>query len=348
MQLQTHSRAILKKVSELCASVCVIIVNYNSGDYLARCLEALSRQDYSDFVTVVVDNGSGDGSLQGCRKTPANSFIVALYENVGFAAANNVVGMCVQTPWIATLNPDAVPCPDWLSKMMAATKRYHKVTMFGCTLIYDHERVRLDGTGDCYSSLGIMWRGNDCHPISDLPAEGEVFAPCAAAALYRTDVFKSVGGFDETFFCYCEDVDIAFRMRLVGNTCVQVKDAVAYHYGSWTAGRESDFSVYHGFRNRFWTFTKNMPSPLYQILLGPHLFVTFGLLLKEAAMGRGPAAWAGMRDGFRKLFGPVAHARRSIQRTRRVSVMTIARAMTWSPIKMIRRAHDVRPIKNPW
>lgn len=95
-----------------------------------------------------------------------------------------------------------------------------------------------------------------------------------------------------------------------------------------------------------WTFVKNMPSPLFHVLLIPHLLVTLGILLKESLAGRGAAGLAGLWDGLKGL-KPILRERRNVQRTRRALVLSIAKAMTWSPIKMIRKRHDVRPVKIP-
>ena len=80
--------------------------------------------------------------------------------------------------------------------------------------------------------------------------------------MYRTDWFDRVGGFDEAFFCYIEDVDLGFRVRLLGGRCLQVNNAVVHHVGSATAGTDTEFTIYHGMRNRFWTAVKNSPGYL--------------------------------------------------------------------------------------
>jgi len=324
--------------------VAVIIVNYNSGPHLRRALQCLSGQNNRGFFTVIVDNGSTDDSLACCENLDENFIVLELGTNPGFAAANNLVAFSVSTPWIATLNPDAFPAPDWLQQMLDATQRYPGTAMFGATLVDDTNPEVLDGAGDVYSCFGIMWRGHHGQPLSDAPGEGTVFSPCAAAAFYRTDVFKSAGGFDESFFCYCEDLDLAFRLRLLGHTCVQVRDAIANHVGSVTSGRKSVFTTYHGFRNRLWTFLKNMPAPLFQLLLLPHIAVTACLVLREAASGRSKAACEGILHGTRAL-RTVFRSRRGIQAGRKASWVSIAKAMCWSPLKMLRRAHDVRPSK---
>ena len=326
------------------AQITVIIVNYNSGRYIRSCLEALSNQEFADFQAVVVDNASTDDSLSLCQGFDERFSFVPLRRNLGFAAANNLVAFATTSPWIATLNPDAIPTDRWLSQLVAAVSRYAGVAMFGSTQIKDSTRLTLDGVGDVYSFCGMVWRGYHNHPLSDLPEDGEVFSPCAAAALYRADVFRLAGGFDERFFCYCEDLDLAFRIRLLGHRCIQVRDAEVYHVGSESSGRHSDFAVYHGFRNRLWTYVKDMPSPLFQLLLFPHLAATLCHIFYEAAQGRGKPAWKGVRDailGLSKMWA----SRSLIQRSRRESVIGIARAMCWSPLKILARAHDLRPPK---
>jgi N-acetylglucosaminyl-diphospho-decaprenol L-rhamnosyltransferase len=304
-------------------------------------VECLAIQKDVNFCAVIVDNASQDGSMSSCNDLDDRFVVLRLERNVGFAAANNLAAQRVSAQWVATLNPDAIPAVDWLKRLLGAAKRHPHVVMFGSTQINESDHSILEGTGDAYSCLGMMWRGQYRYPVSRLSEEGFVFSPCAAAALYRMDVFKSVGGFDENFFCYCEDVDLAFRMRLLGHECVQVKDSVVFHVGSLTAGRRSDFAIYHGFRNRLWTFLKNVPAPLFCLLLLPHAAATFLLLMLEIRRGHARAASMGLLDGFRRL-ADIAASRRRIQSSRTASTLDIAKAMTWSPIKMLRRSHDGR------
>lgn len=324
-------------------SVCVVIVNCNGGPHLARCIEALRRQTFRDFEVILVDNGSSDGSIEALGALPPGYRLLRAEQNLGFAKANNLAAKDTSAPWLATLNVDAYPEPDWLEKFMQAVERYPEVVMFGSIQIDLRHPDRLDGSGDFYHATGVVWRGNQGHPLSDLADEGEAFGPCAAAALYRREAFLAAGGFDERFFCYCEDIDLAFRLRLVGATCIQVPDAVVRHVGSGVTGRRSDFTVYHGTRNRLWTFVKDMPGPLFWPLLPAHLLANLAFLLLALAEGTFRATGRGLIDGVRGI-GPIWAARRQIQRGRRASVGQIARALTWSPVALLRRAANVRPV----
>ena len=126
----------------------------------------------------------------------------------------------------------------------------------------------------------------------------EIFSPCAAA-MYRRSVLLEVGGFDEDFFCYVEDVDLGFRLRLAGHKAMHVPDAVVHHVGSaTTGGKHSDFSVYHGHRNVAWTFVKDMPGILFWLLLPLHILMNLASILWFALQGHGGVIVRAKRDAL--------------------------------------------------
>src|SRR5205085_72619 len=140
----------------------------------------------------------------------------------------------------------------------------------------------------------------------------EIFSPCAAAAMYRREVFRAAGGFDEDFFCYAEDVDLGFRLRLAGYKALYVPDAVAYHVGSATTGRRSDFSVYYGQRNLVWTYAKNMPVGLLFLYALFHLAINIATVAALAMRGQGMIALRAKIDALKGL-GTVLRKRRAVQ-----------------------------------
>lgn len=322
------------------APVCVIVVNHNGGPLLRRCIDALAAQTVPPRDVVVVDNLSTDGSaafLETLSGPLAGRVrLIAPGTNLGFAAANNLAAGRTREPWIATLNPDAFPEPGWLEALADATVRHPDVAMFGSTQIDAASPDRLDGAGDVYHASGLVWRGHHGAPVSELLPEGEVFAPCAAAALYRRDAFLAAGGFDEAFFCYCEDVDLGFRLRLAGERCIQVASARVLHVGSATTGRRSDFATYHSTRNRIWMFVKNMPAPLLIGLFPVHLALNGLLLARGALLGQAGPMLRGLRDAVRHI-GPVMARRRTIQAGRRLSAAGVARAVDWSVAGLLGR-----------
>lgn len=323
--------------------ISVIIVNYNSGPHLKRCLKTLAAQTYRRFEAIIMDNASQDDSVRQAALPDARFRLVPLDGNLGFAAANNLGAKQAGGEWLATLNPDAFPEPDWLAALVEASQRHPEAVMFGSTLISAEDGRILDGAGDAYMFLGVGWRGDRGKPLThDLP-EGEVFAPCAAAALYRTKDFLQLGGFDERFFCFFEDVDLAFRLRLAGGHCVQAPKAVVRHVGGAAAGERSYFAKYHGARNRPWSFVKNMPSPFFWFFLPLHLAMTGAVLLKAAEEGCLRPVGRGVWDAIAGL-RPVLQDRRRIQGGRKASLGKILGSFCWSPFIMARRGRHVRPL----
>lgn len=321
----------------------VIIVNYNSGDYLRQCIDGLLEQTFQDFEVVLVDNDSTDGSLEKSNTDDPRFQIIRAGENLGFAVANNLGAQACDAPWIATLNPDAVPERNWLKALHEATKTYPRTVMFGSTQLMLGDSTRLDGFGDAYSFLGIPWRGGHGHPIDDTHITGEAFSPCAAAALYSRKAFMDVGGFDESFFCYLEDIDLGFRLRLMGERCIQVRDAVVSHEGSATSGRHSHFTLFHSARNRVWVIMKNMPISLLIVLLPLHVLATAWLLFRVQKSGWRASTIAGIRASIGNM-GEVLRSRSKIQRDRRVGAIRIAKALNWNLAMLRERRADIRAI----
>jgi GT2 family glycosyltransferase len=308
----------------------VIVVNYNGGPYIQRALDALAAQTDRGFEAVIVDNASTDGSANALKLPDSRFRLIRSPVNLGFAAANNLAARDCQLPWIATLNPDTVPSASWLSEFESATRRYPTVAMFGATLLDAANPALLDGFGDVYSVFGFPWRGGGGMPLETAPTEdAAVFAPCAAAALYRADAFCAAGGFDETFFCYLEDVDLGCRLRLRGERCIQLRNALVYHVGSAISGRESDFTTYHSVRNRIWVIVKNAPGRLLAIMALIHLYHCGRQVLVHRRKKKPVRpVLRGIVDGFGGL-GTIWSQRRVTQKARAVSVEDFARMLSW-------------------
>ena len=318
----------------------VIIVNYNSGHRLARCLDHLSRQSFRDFEILIFDNASTDESLALAAAATPDARIMRSAANLGFAAANNRAAQEARGGWLVFLNPDAYAETDWLTALDAATRTYPGVDAFGSTQLDAADASRVDGAGDVLHVLGIAYRGHFGGASEKLPDEGECLSPCAAAAMYRKAAFDALGGFDERFFCYGEDVDLGLRLRLAGGRTVQLRSARVHHEGSGVTGRHSDFSVYHGHRNRIWLVRKNFPGLLFWGGL-PFRILTDGLLLARlAALGRFRAGLRALLDGH---FGggPIRASACNDRRTRRISLAAFAAMLAWSPSALVARRAKV-------
>ena len=310
------------------AKTAVIVVNFNGKDFLDHCLSSLECQTFSHFKTIVVDNASHDDSTDGIEERFPGIEVIRLKKNIGFAAANNLVARQVKGfSWIALLNPDAFAEPDWLLNLHIAASENSEYSFFGSHMRQYGSPQRLDGTGDIYHLCGLAWRRD--HGISEDQISrsiGEIFSPCAAAAMYKRDVFLDAGGFDESFFCYFEDVDLAFRLRLLGHRCLYVPNAKVEHVGSATTKRQSDFAVYHGHRNMIWTYVKNMPSLLFWRGLPQHILVNVAALFRFSLTGQAGPIFKAKWDALLGL-GEIIKQRKSIQKNIKAPEINLKRAM---------------------
>jgi GT2 family glycosyltransferase len=310
--------------------ISILIVYWNSAAYLPRCLASLSSQTHVNFEIIVVDNGSEDGALDGLHeKYPSlNLHIHRLTSNLGFAVANNVGARFARGKWLALLNADAFPEPDWLEQMLKAADQNPQFTFFTSLQIQANIPELLDGTGDAYHVSGLAWRQNYNHPVSKYSIRScEVFSACGAAALYPRQEFLDAGGFDEDYFSYHEDIDLGFRLRLRGLNCVLVPQAIVHHIGSASTGKRSDFSVYYGHRNLVWTYFKDMPAVLFWCYLPLHIAVNIFFLIYFTLKGKGNVIWRAKLDAIRGL-PMILRKRREVQLQRQIPFAEIHRVMS--------------------
>ena len=244
-------------------SVTIVIINWNSEANLAECLLNLSRQSTQPDQVFVINNSPNNETIDTLRThwSQLNLIIEQLDTNKGFAVANNIGARLARGKWLALLNADAFPEPDWLEQLLRATEQNPEYSFFSSRQIQFNAPHLLDGAGDAYHISGLAWR--NAYNLSSEKyglRQRDVFSPCAAAALYAREEFLKAGGFDEDYFSYFEDVDLGFRMRLGEAKCLYIPEAVVHHVGSASTGKHSNFSVYYGYRNMIWTFVKNMPA----------------------------------------------------------------------------------------
>lgn len=324
-------------------TVSVVIVVYESGPTLAECLAALKAQTFTDYEAVLVDNASSDRTAQAAAKADPAIRLIENAENLGFAAAVNQGARVADGRWLTLLNPDAYAEPAWLERLVAAAKANPAIHCFTSRQLMAEDPSRLDGLGDVMALAGYPFRGGYTHKDPGPLEPGWVFSACGGAMMIDRELFLAVGGFDERLFCYCEDVDLGYRLRLIGEPTLLVPDAVVRHVGSAsTGGRRSDFAVFHGTRNRFWVFVKDTPPVLFWLTLPLHILATVILFARHASRGEVATPIKGLAAGIRHI-GVALEARREAQTTRKVSSWAIARAMTWNPLDLFLRRAFIQP-----
>jgi GT2 family glycosyltransferase len=311
--------------------VAVLIVDTNEGHFLPRSLGALREQTRRPDRVLLIDNGSTDGSVEMVRESFPEVEIIGLGRNAGFAAANNAGARAADgCDLIALLNADAFPETGWIEELVRAADEHPEAAAIASLMLRENEPDLIDGSGDLYHVSGMAWRRDHLRAISDSPhldRGGEVFSACGGAVLYRRDAFLAAGGFDESFFGYWEDTDLAFRLRLAGHEVWYEPRAVVRHVGSGTTGVSSDYSIYHSFRNMVWTWVRNMPSPLVWIYLPAHVLLNLLNVASFVRSGQGGTIVRAKADAIRGL-PRVLRERREVQATRRVGWLELRSKMS--------------------
>lgn len=277
----------------------VAIVFYDGVADLRDCLACLARQTLKPRRILVVDNSEA-GLPSDVVSSMPSAEILRDGRNLGFAGGNNLALRQAETEFFATLNADAFPEPEWLETLVEAARSHPEAAAFGGLQIQHENPTLADGIGDQYHFSGLAWRrGYLCELASLNLTPRPIFSPCGAAAFFRTAELQAIGGFDEDFFCYCEDLDVGFRLWLAGQACRFVPKAVVRHRGAGSTGdSHSDFAVYHGHRNLVWVYLKNMPGFLFWIFLPLHLLMNLQMTHAVTLRGQGEVIRRSKRDAF--------------------------------------------------
>ena len=223
------------------APVAVVIVSWNSAGYLDACLTSVLALERPPAELLVVDAGSTDGSVDLVRSRYPGVRLVACDENVGFCRGNNLGFVRSRSPFVLALNPDTRLEADFLERLLPAFADPRVGIVGGKLLRFDEST--LDSAGQLLArSRQPVDRGYGEPDAGQFDRDGEVFGICGAAALYRRTMLESVadpGGqyFDESFFAFVEDLDLAWRARRLGWRALYCHRAVGYHARGATAER---------------------------------------------------------------------------------------------------------------
>ncbi|WP_370946758.1 glycosyltransferase family 2 protein [Amycolatopsis sp. cg5] len=227
----------------------VVIVTWRGLGHLAACLDAVAAQD-RPHRTLVIDNGSSDGTARLLAEHPSKPRTLRLSSNKGYAGALAAALSIVDTPFMAWLNDDAEPARDWLGALEDTLAKAPEAAAAGSRL------ERPDGSPQ---SLGVRLTA-DGHGADLTEPAPDVFGFCGGAVLLRTDVLREIGGVPAEFFCYYEDTDTAWRLRLAGWDIRQVATARVVHlHGASTAPGSPRFHRWNE-RNRLLMLLRCAPA----------------------------------------------------------------------------------------
>ena len=238
--------------------ISIIIVNYNGCHHLTRCLNSLKSQSIEDFEVIVIDNASSDGSVKFLSQSYPWVNVIKNCENIGYGAGVNRGINASRGEFILTLNNDTDADPDFLKELLIAIESSPEVGMAAPKMLLPDGSI--NSTGLCISRSGAVWdRGVFEKDKGQYDMSYKVLGPCGGAALYRRTMLEEIGHFEEDYFLYYEDADIAIRACNAGWKCIFVPGSRVMHLHGATAGFQSDMYVYYISRNIIWNVVKNYP-----------------------------------------------------------------------------------------
>ncbi|MCM1120606.1 MAG: glycosyltransferase family 2 protein [bacterium] len=286
--------------------ITVIIPNYQGEKYIGACIDSLRAQQGQEplFTTVVVDNGSTDGSLEILRQEYPEVRVIALSENTGFCHAVNVGIQEADTPYVLLLNNDTVIKAGFIKALLERMESDTKIFSVSPMMLSMRDESLIDDAGDRYSAFGWAYARGKGQPAERYERPVRIFAACGGASLYRRETVLSLGGFDENHFAYLEDIDIGYRARIHGWHNVYEPKAKVLHAGSAASGsRYNAFKVKLSSANNAYVIGKNMP--LLQIILN-FPFLLLGFFIKTVFFTKkkmGMLYMKGYAEGIARCFG---------------------------------------------
>lgn len=255
--------------------VSIIIVNWNAGEYLEKCIDSLLNQSYENFEIILVDNASSDNSVELVEKSFPQVHVIKNKTNLGFAEANNIGISNSNGKLISLFNPDAIADKEWLSNLISVLSSSDKIAAVAGKILYLDNRYGKNTVFCTWSKIDPL-SASPTNFYNDEPAS-KVDYLSGAAMLVKKDIIEKIGLLDPDYFLYFEDTDWCARMIRGGYDLVYVPDAVAWHAVSPLSS--STKKIYYMEKSRIRFALKNFDSvyllTFSLIFFGETLFVFF-------------------------------------------------------------------------
>ncbi|MDP9315016.1 MAG: glycosyltransferase family 2 protein [Chloroflexota bacterium] len=273
----------------------VIVVTWNGLHVLRDCVAALAEQTLPHEL-IVVDNGSHDGTRPWLDQHAPHAKCIRLAYNLGFAGGNNVGLRAALGDQLVLLNNDTIAAPNFLERLVAPLADDEQIGSVAGVLTFAHQPETVASAGIVVGQDAVHRDLRALTPVAALPAQPiEIFGASGGAVCFRRAALDDVGLFDERYFNYLEDADLAWRLRLRGWRCVLAPDAHVRHIYSATAGQGSPFKQRLLARNRLRLIVRCIPYAVLRrhwlaILRYDLLAVCYALLRRQPAIIGGRTA----------------------------------------------------------
>ncbi len=268
----------------------IIIVNWNGKHYLDTCLSSVFSQTYSNFEIIIVDNASSDGSMEFVRKNYPDVRIIELKKNHGFAGGNNIgikqVLKDKNVRYIALLNNDTKVDKNWLYELVRIAEGEENIGI-AASIIFPMNNTNIDSTNPVNKLKNLHnWLMHIYYRLQYPPSVAH-----ATACLYRREMLEDIGLFDESFFAYCEDLELSWRAYKKGWKAKYVPSSIVYHEAGGTSKNSKKLKREMAFLfARNWAITvKRHATPVQKIV--------FVLVFTKTAI----MSWIGMMVGSNNI-----------------------------------------------
>ena len=291
----------IKKFNLINMKVSVVTPNYNGERFLKTFFESLNNDSEYIGEVIIVDNGSTDGSKDYIKNNEFNFPVVLIEntENLGFSPAVNQGIRKAKYEYIFSLNNDTEIKKGSIKALIDLASSNNNIFSVQAKMLQYDNKELIDDVGDEYNLLAWTKKVGENHNSNEYTEPCEIFSACAGAAMYKKSLLNEIGMFDDNFFAYMEDVDLAIRSRINGYVNMLCPDAIVYHIGSATSGsRYNEFKVRLAARNNVWVVYKNLPIPMKIVNF---IFLFLGFLIKYiffVKKGFGSTYLAGLREGL--------------------------------------------------
>lgn len=281
--------------------VSVVTPNYNGEKFLKIFLDSLNKDSKYIGEVIIVDNGSTDGSIQYLKN---NSFdfplvLIENSKNLGFAPAVNQGILKAKNELIFSINNDTELKKGSIKALIELINSDDNIFSVQAKMLQYSNKNLIDDVGDEYNLLAWTKKTGENHKSEEFAEVKEIFSSCAGAAMYKKSILNEIGLFDDNFFAYMEDVDLALRSRINGYRNLLCPEAIVYHIGSATSGsRYNEFKVKLAARNNVWVVYKNLPIPLKIVNF---IFLFLGFFIKYlffVKKGFGSTYVVGIKEGL--------------------------------------------------
>ena len=281
--------------------VSIVTPNYNGEKFLKTFLNSLNEDSEYIGEVIIIDNGSSDGSVEYIKNNSYNFPLVLIEnsENLGFAPAVNQGILKAKNELIFSINNDTEIKKGSIKELIDLITSSDEIFSVQAKMLQYNNKELIDDVGDEYNLLAWTKKTGENHNSNEYTQVKEIFSSCAGAAMYKKSILEEIGLFDDNFFAYMEDVDLALRSKINGYKNLLCPQAIVYHIGSATSGsRYNEFKVKLAARNNVWVVYKNLPIPLKIINF---IFLFIGFLIKYlffVKKGFGSTYLSGIREGL--------------------------------------------------